>query len=123
MPNINEGELYHLVDRSIDMAMTEGKFLFKMYPYLRDNKWTRKQTNSFIESTTASELNHIVIELEEYIKGGDKTLKEAYGHIPKAKARKIKEYLYTILEDAWKYHAEKKPGRKPGSKTRKKVSK
>ena len=51
-------------------------------------------------------------ELEGYIKGGDKTLREAYGHIPKPKARKIRDYLYSILEDAWQYEKERRPGRK-----------
>ena len=95
--------------------MTESKFVFKMYPYLQSNQWTRRQTNVFIESTTAANLSFTVLELEDYIKGGDKQLREAYGHLPKPKARKIKEYLYSILDDAWRYHAERKPGRKLGS--------
>lgn len=123
MTDINEEELYQLIERSIDLAMTEQKFLFKLYPYLKMNKWTRRQTNVFIESTTAANLNFTVLELEDYIKGGDKTLKEAYGHIPKPKARKIKNYLYSILEDAWQYHAERKPGRKMGSTLTKKRNK
>lgn len=123
MSNCNEQELYELVEKSIDLAMQEHKFLFRMYPYLKTNKWTRREVNQFIESATASNLNFIILELEGYIKGGDKTLREAYGHIPKPKARKIKDYLYGILEDAWKYHAERKPGRKPGSKNRKRLTK
>ena len=123
MTDINEEELYQLIERSIDLAMTEQKFLFKLYPYLKMNKWTRRQTNVFIESTTAANLNFTVIELEHYIKGGDKQLREAYGHIPKPKARKIKDYLYSILEDAWQYHAERKPGRKLGSTLTKKRTK
>ena len=123
MTDINEEELYQLIERSIDLAMTEQKFLFKLYPYLKMNKWTRRQTNFFIESTTAANLNFTVLELEDYIKGGDKQLREAYGHIPKPKARKIKDYLYSILEDAWQYHAERKPGRKLGSTLTKKRTK
>lgn len=119
MTDINEEELYQLIERSIDLAMTEQKFLFKLYPYLKMNKWTRRQTNVFIESSTAANLNFTVLELEDYIKGGDKQLREAYGHIPKPKARKIKDYLYSILEDAWQYHAERKPGRKLGSTLKK----
>lgn len=121
--NIDEEELYLLVDRALDMAMTEHKFLFKMDTYLRGNKWTRRATNTFIESQTAATLNNTILELEGYIKGGDKILKEGYGHIPKPKARKIRDYLYSILKEAWDYHAERKPGRKPGTKNRKKVSK
>ena len=123
MTDINEEELYQLIERSIDLAMTEQKFLFKLYPYLKMNKWTRRQTNVFIESSTAANLNFTVLELEDYIKGGDKMLREAYGHIPKPKARKIRNYLYSILEDAWQYHAERKPGRKMGSTLTKKRNK
>ena len=123
MTDINEEELYQLIERSIDLAMTEQKFLFKLYPYLKMNKWTRRQTNVFIESSTAANLNFTVLELEDYIKGGDKMLREAYGHIPKPKARKIRNYLYSILEDAWQYHAERKPGRKMGSTLIKKRNK
>lgn len=123
MSAINEAELYELIDKSIDLAMSEQKYLFKLYPYLKTNKWTRRQVNEFIESTSAAQLNEIILDLEGYIKGGDKILREAYGHIPKPKARKIKEYLYGILEDAWKYHAERKPGRKPGTKNRKRLTK
>ena len=80
-------------------------------------------TDKFIESSVAAEVSDTVEELAGYIKGGDKALKEAYGHIPKPKARKIKDYLYSILEDAWRYHHERKPGRKPGSKNKKKRAK
>ena len=76
----------------------------------------KKSYEEFIESSTAAELSQQVLELEEYIKGGDKTLKEAYGHIPKPKARKIKTYLYGILEDAWRYNLDKRRGRKKRSK-------
>ena len=76
----------------------------------------KKQIEEFIESSTADELSQQVLELEGYIKGGDKTLKEAYGHIPKPKARKIKTYLYGILEDAWRYNLDKRRGRKTRSK-------
>jgi len=123
MSNCNEQELYELVEKSIDLAMQEQKFLFRMYPYLKTNKWTRRDVDLFIESSTAANLNFVVMELEGYIKGGDKMLREAYGHIPKPKARKIKDYLYGILDDAWKYHAERKPGRKPGSKNKKRLTK
>ncbi len=123
MTDFNKEELYQLIEKSIDLAMTDQKFLFKLYPYLKMNKWTRQQTKVFIESTTAANLNFTVLELEDYIKGGDKQLREAYGYIPKPKARKIKDYLYSILEDAWQYHAERKPGRKLGSTLTKKRTK
>ena len=105
-------ELYTIIDRAIDEAMVNGRYLFKMYNYLSAGKWTRRETNEFIESPAAAELSMVVEELRAYIKGGDKTLKEAYGHLSKPKARKLEKYFYGILEDAWQYHAERRPGRK-----------
>ena len=70
----------------------------------------------FIDSSITKELNDLVSDLDEYIKGGadndHKQLREGYGHIPKPQARKIRNYLYNILEDAWKYSNDKKPGRR-----------
>lgn len=115
--SIDKEELYAIVDRAIDEAMVNNRFLFNMYNYLSASKWTRRATNDFIESSVAAELSNTVQELDDFIKGGDKQLKEAYGHLGKPKARKIRKYLYGILEDAWKYHHERRPGR------RKKVAK
>ncbi len=69
-----------------------------------------------LESSTAKELGKEVLDLEEYIKGGSdndhKQLREAYHHIPKPQARKIKNYLAKILEDAVRYRHDKRPGRR-----------
>jgi hypothetical protein len=79
------------------------------------------EVEQFIESSTANELSNLVMDLDDYLEGGSdeihKQLREGYGHIPKPEARKIRNYLYGILEDAWKYSHDKKPGRKrKGSK-------
>tara|TARA_A100000172_G_scaffold81063_1_gene72730 strand:- start:3154 stop:3525 length:372 start_codon:yes stop_codon:yes gene_type:complete len=110
-----EDEFYPLVERAIEEAF-KGRYLFNCYLYLKGNKATKPQVRKFCESSTAVELSETTLELEQYIKGGDSTLREAYGHIPKPTARKIKTYLYKILEDAWKYELERKPGRKPKAK-------
>lgn len=112
-------EIYVLVEKSIDAAF-DGKFLFNLYTYVKISKFTRRDMSAFIESPTASSLSDIVADLDEYIKGNNKTLKEAYGYLSKPKARKIKDYLYKILEDAWKYEKERRPGRKPGSRNKRK---
>ena len=106
-----EDEFYPLVERAIEEAF-KGRYLFNCYLYLKGNKATKPQVRKFCESSTAVELSETTLELEQYIRGGDSTLREAYGHIPKPTARKIKTYLYKILEDAWKYDLERKPGRK-----------
>ena len=86
------------------------------YDYLKYRKTTKAEADSFLESSTASELRQMVVELEEYIKGGKdndhKQLREAYHHIPKPQARKIKNYLNNFLEDAVRYSHDRRPGRR-----------
>ena len=109
-------EFYGLIERSIDVAFEEDKYLFRCYDYLKSTKTKRKEVREFIESTTANPINGLISELDEYIKGGadsdHKQLREGYGHIPKPQARKIKTYLYGILEDARRYSYDRRPGRR-----------
>ena len=41
-----------------------------------------------------------------------KQLREAYGYLGKAEARKIKNFLQSIIADACQYEYDRKPGRK-----------
>ena len=111
----NLQEVYNDVDKAIDYAF-EGQFVMKFYDYLKVRGTKRTEVEQFITSNTAHELSDLVNELEEYLEGGSdhnhKLLREAYGHIPKPQARKIKNYLYGILEDAWRYSNDRKPGRR-----------
>ena len=111
----NLNDIYDLIEHAIDYAF-EGKINLKFYDYLRANKVKKHEIDLFIDSSTVLELNDIIKDLDEYIEGGadnqHKQLREAYGHIPKPQARKIKVYLYGILEDAWRYSHERRPGRR-----------
>ena len=108
-------EVYGDVEKAIDLAFN-GQFVLKFYDYLKIRGTKRLEVEEFIESTTANEISNLVMDLDEYLEGGSdnnhKQLREAYGHIPKPQARKIRNYLYNILEDAWKYNYDKRPGRK-----------
>lgn len=112
-------DVYHDVEKAIDLAFN-GKFVLKFYDYLKINSAKRYQVESFIESNTVSNINSIILDLDEYLEGGSdnehKILREAYGHIPKPQARKIRNYLYGILEDAWRYSNDRRPGRKKQTK-------
>ena len=112
-------DLLYVVETAIDYAFVKDKFILDMYEYAKSNKMTKNEMTEFIKSPVANELNSLVIELDEYLKGGadntHKQLREAYGHIPKPKARKIRNYLHRILEDAWRYEKDKRPGRKKKS--------
>ena len=88
----------------------------KFYDYLRVIDAKRKDADEFIASSTSKEIKDLIIELDEYLKGGQdnehKQLREAYGHIPKPQARKIKQFLEGILEDAERYSYDRRPGRR-----------
>ena len=112
--------VYDLIEHAIEYAF-EGKMQLKFYEFLKYRKTTKAEIDAFLHSSTAKELADEVLELKEYIKGGrdsnHQQLREAYGHIPKPQARKIMNYLGSILEDAVRYSNDRKPGRrKKGSK-------
>ena len=109
-------EVYEIIEQSIDVAFEEDKYLFRCYDYLKSTKTKRKEVREFIESTTANTINGLISELDEYIKGGNKQLREAYGHLGKPKARKIKTYLQSVLSDACRYEHDRRPGRKKRTK-------
>ena len=108
--------VYDMIEHAIDLAFMKGKFQLKFYDFLKYRKTKKYEVDAFIESSTARELSELVLDLEEYIKGGKdndhQQLREAYGHLGKPQARKIKAYLYGILEDAWRYSRDRRPGRR-----------
>ena len=107
--------VYEMIEHALELAF-EGKMQLKFYEFLKYRKTTKVEVDAFLQSSTAKELADEVLELEEYIKGGNdsnhKQLREAYHHIPKPQARKIKNYLAKILEDAVRYRHDKRPGRR-----------
>ena len=106
----NSEVLYTIIDRAIDEAMLNGRFLFNMKTYLTAGKWTRKQTGELIDSSSMGELNQAVDELSQYI-ARDKYVTEAYSHLPKPQARKIRKYFQSLIDDAKEYYDHRKPGR------------
>ena len=107
--------VYDMLEHAIEYAF-EGKMQLKFYEFLKYRKTTKAEVDAFLRSSTAKELADEVLELQEYIKGGKdnlhQQLREAYGHISKPQARKIKTYLGGILEDAVRYSNDRKPGRR-----------
>ena len=111
-------DMYGLLEKAIEDAF-DGKMTLDFYSYLRSNKVLKREVEEFIESTVADEISSLVMDLEDYLEGGSddvhKQLREGYGHISKPQARRIKTYLYKILEDAWQYERDKRPGRRKKS--------
>lgn len=118
LSDMEDWELLYDVEKAIDHAF-DGRFVLKFYDYLKARGARKVDADAFIESSTATEINLLVLDLEDYLEGGTdsahKQLREGYGHIPKPQARKIKNYLYGILEDAWKYSHDKRRGRRKKS--------
>ena len=113
-------DIYTIVDKAIDIAFEEQKFHLHYYDFMKSCKTTGVGAKEFIESSTAKELTDFISDLNGYIKGGKDSehqlLREAYGHLGKPKARKISKYLLKILQDAWQYEIDKRPGRRKSSK-------
>ena len=115
----NFEEVYYVLEEALELAF-QGKFVVRLYDYLQSRGVTKAEADQFLRSSTAKEYADEVNELDEYIKGGKdnqhQQLREAYHHIPKPQARKIRDYLACILEDAVRYSDDKRRGRKRRSK-------
>ena len=115
----NFEEVYYIIEEAIELAFN-GQFVIKLYEYFQSRGVTKAEADQFLNSSTANEIASLVVELDEYIKGGNdsdhKQLREAYHHIPKPQARKIRNYLACIIEDALQYSNDKRRGRKRRSK-------
>ena len=116
MKKLNDFEtVYDMIEHAIELAF-DGKMQLKFYQFLEYRKTKKVEVESFLRSSTVKEISDQVLELQEYIKGGadndHKQLREAYGHIPKPQARKIKNYLSSIIEDAVRYQHDRRPGRR-----------
>lgn len=108
-------EVHYDVEKAIDYAF-KGKFVLNFYEYLRVKGFIKKQVEEFIQSKTVQNIDEIISDLDHYLEGGadneHKQLREAYGHLSKPEARKIRNYLNSILEDANKYNYDKRKGRR-----------
>ena len=115
----NFEEIYYILEEAIELAF-KGQFVIKLYEYFQSRGVTKAESDQFLKSSTAKEIADLVVELNEYIKGGNdsdhKQLREAYQRVPKPQARKIMNYLACILEDALQYSNDKRRGRNRRSK-------
>ena len=115
----NFEEVYYVLEESLELAF-KGQFVVKLYEYFQSRGVTKVEADQFLKSSTFHEIASLVTELTEYLKGGKDSnhqqLREAYHHIPKPQARKIRVYFACILEDAVRYSDDRRRGRKRRSK-------
>ncbi len=113
-------DLCWIIERAIDDAFAKDKYLLNFYKFLENQKAKRKDATEFLENNSAN-INYLIDELNLYVAGGNKQLLEAYRHIGKTKARKIIAYLEKIIQDAKDYEYDKRPGRRKGSKNKRRT--
>ena len=115
----NFEEVYYVLEESLELAF-KGQFVVKLYEYFQSRGVTKVEADQFLKSSTFHEIASVVTELTEYLKGGKDSnhqqLREAYHHIPKPQARKIRDYFACILEDVVRYSDDRRRGRKRRSK-------
>jgi hypothetical protein len=115
-------DIYDIINNAIELAFFNEKYQLDFYAYLKSQNFKRETITEFLGSNLCKALQDQIQEIDMYLDGGDSAalLKEAYSWMGKSRARKVKDYLNTIVEDAKKYEQSKRRGRKPGSKNKKK---
>lgn len=115
-------EIHIDVERAVDFAFSESKFILSLYTYLHQREFRRCDAQDFLSSPTVTNLRATIQDLSEYLEGGQDSrhtyLREAYGHLSKPFARRIKLYLETFITDTEKYIYDKRPGRRAKATTK-----
>ena len=58
-------EISSIVEKAIDYVFLQNKFTLNLYEFLKSNKATKKQTQDFIVSICAANLNNIIMDLDD----------------------------------------------------------
>lgn len=116
-------DIFFIVEKAVDEAFTNDRYLLNLYDYLKLESIKGVEAKRLNESQTMLSVNSLSNELDEYIEGGNRIVFEAYKHLGKPKARKIKNYLDRLINDAKQYEHDRKPGRKKGSKNKRRSTK
>lgn len=104
-------EVFYDVEKAIDFAFKEKKFVMNLYSYLKVKNVRKIDAQRFKQSHTAINIKTLAEELSLYLDGGQtpeaKQLREAYGHLSKPEARKIMNYILGFIDDCDKYIKDK----------------
>lgn len=104
-------EAFYDIEKAIDYAFTEKKFVMNFYSYLKVKNARKIDAQLFKESLTAKNIQNLAEELHLYIDGGQtsnaKMIREAYGFISKPEARKIENYILQFISDCDQYIKDK----------------
>ena len=113
-------EIYALVNGAIDLAVTDQKYKLNVYEFAKIENMKRRDMVSFLNSKLVSQIRDEIKHLDMYLNDGPADLTEVYDWMGKTRATKYRDYLSKMIEDAERYEQERRPGRKPGSRNKKK---
>jgi hypothetical protein len=110
-------EIYDIVNLAIDRAVIDDVYNLNFYSFLEASKLKRAEVISFLDSVLVSQMYAEIENLDLYLLDVA-DLVEVYGWMGKQRSKRYREYILKIIEDAKRYEQHKKPGRKPGSKSK-----
>jgi hypothetical protein len=104
-------EIILLLNDVMDDVILRRKFSFDFYHYLVDENVSKSEIEMFNKSTFVGVIQFQIKEFEDFLKGGDIYLKEAYAGYSKPEVRRMKDYLIGLIESARQYEKLKKTRR------------
>jgi len=108
-------EIIYLLNEIMDDVITRKKFNFNFYNYLKGENVSAIEIGIFNQSPFIEVLKFQIEEFEDFLKGGNPFLKEAYPEFSKPDVRKMKDYLTELIKSAKEYEQFKRK-RKPYTK-------
>jgi hypothetical protein len=108
-------EICYLLNDVMDDVILRKKFNFNFYRYLETENISRNEIEVFNHSRFINVIKFQIEEFEDFLKGGNSFLREAYPDFNKPDVRKMKDYLEELIESAIKYEQFKRK-RKPYKK-------
>jgi predicted RND superfamily exporter protein len=106
-----------VVNNSIDNAFKKQDYTFNFFKYLEAEKITKKSITEFGKTFLSSAIRDQIEELDLYINDERASLvKESYQWMGIERAKKLKDYLNSILDDAKRYGEKRSRKRKTSNK-------
>ena len=102
-----EDQLIEMVEKVVDDAMFKHQHSFRMRDFLQSCNFTKKVVTSYLKSGTVNNIRCTIDDLNLILEGGHPEMKEAYPNWTKPEARKIRNYLNSLIDDANEYSDKK----------------
>lgn len=104
-------EIIDMLNNVIDDVILNRKFTFDFYHYLVDENVSKSDIELFNNSQFVKVIQFQIEEFEDFLKGGNPFLREAYPDHTKPEVRRMKDYLVGLIESAKQYEKLKKTRR------------